>query len=518
MGLRVYDNNSWNQARALRVYNGASWSNAIKSWIHNGSSWVINYPENPVFTISPSISYISTAQPVPGNGLLVNIGSVNTDPAYAPSTYGYQWTRNGAAISGANSNIYYLTTSDLGSSISCTVTAINARGSTPINATGAVTVIPAAPTGLSVSDNTAVPSQPSFVSVTTSANSWSASWGASSNVSYYSVSSSNGAPANSSPTSTSTSSSSASPGSVTIYVSAVNLSTSARISWNAVPGATSYDVTHPWGSVNTTNTFVDISNQYGSFVTTVTSKYGGTSGYSSSTNGSISAQQSGTTTGSATVPSPPGTPSPTISSVTSSGFNISWSPTSNTTSYSVYVGTFAWGANVVNASTAGTSYPVSNLSGNTPYYVTVIAYSNSYAGFGSPGYAQTTTLVAYVTPSIGTVSLSSTNFQRYSISGSNQGIKWGWDNVFWSGSVAEPLWMEWEVYTVASGGSYGWTDFDSYFAGQRSSPLVNNLTWSYLVFSPTDLPHTTAARYLRCRFSVYDTNYAIKSGAWSNRI
>jgi len=515
MGLRVYDNNAWNQAKALRVYNGSTWSNATRAWIHNGSSWVINYPENPVFTVNPSISYVSIAQPVPGNGLSVNTGSVNTDPAYAPSSYSYQWTRNGAPISGATSNLYYLTTSDLGTTVTCTVTAINNRGSTPVSATGGVFVFPAAPTGLTITDNTVTPNQPSYVSVTTSANSWSASWGASSPLSYYSVSSSNGVPNDSSPVGTSTSSSSASPGNVTVYVSAVNNATTARISWNAVPGATSYLVQHSFGSVNTTNTYVDITNQYGTLNATVTSLYNGNGSYSASANGSISAKQSATTTGSATVPSPPGTPSPSTSSVTSSAFTVSWAATSNTDSYSIQVGTYSGGNNILDTATVSTSRTVTGLSGSTTYYITVRAYGNAYAGYGGTGTTSVTTLVAYVTPSIGTPNI---NFERYSVSGSNQGMKWGWDNVYWSGSVAEPLWMEYEIYSTSSGGSYLYYGFPSYYAGQRTSPLVNGFTWSYLVYTTRDLPYSTSARYLRARFAVYDTNYAIVNGPWSSRV
>ena len=515
MGLRVYDNSTWNQAKALRVYNGSAWSNATKSWIYNGSSWVINYPENPIFTSTPSIYYVSTAQPVPGNGLGVTTGSVNSDPAYIPSSYSYQWTRNGSAISGATSNTYYLTTSDLGTTVTCIVTATNNRGSTPATATGGVFVFPAAPTGLTITDNTATPSQPSYVTVTTSANSWSASWGASTSVSYYSVSSSNGAPANSSPTGTSTSSSSASPGSVTVYVSAVNNATTARISWNAVPGATSYSVSHSFGSTTTTNTYVDITNQYGTLNATVTSLYNGNGSYSASANGSISAKQSATTTGSATVPSPPGTPSPSTSSVTSSAFTVSWAATSNTDSYSIQVGTYSGGNNILDTATTSTSRTVTGLSGSTTYYITVRAYGNAYAGYGGTGTTSVTTLVAYVTPSIGTPNI---NFERYSVSGSNQGMKWGWDNVYWSGSVAEPLWMEYEIYSTSSGGSYLYYGFPSYYAGQRTSPLVNGFTWSYLVYTTRDLPYSTSARYLRARFAVYDTNYAIVNGPWSSRV
>jgi hypothetical protein len=271
----------------------------------------------------------------------------------------------------------------------------------------------------------------------------------------------------------------------------------------------------PNGTVNTTNTYLDITNQTGTFLVTVTSKNGGTTGYAAQTNGSINTKQSGTATGSGTVPSPPGTPSPYTSSVTSSSFTINWSATSNTDSYSVYVGTYSGGANIVNASTAGTSYPVSGLSGNTTYYVTVTGYGNAYAGYGSSGYTSATTLVAYVTPTIGTPNV---NFERYSVSGSNQGMKWGWDNVSWSGSVAQPAWMEWEIYASSSGGSYLYTDLPAYYAGQRTSPLVNGFTWSYLVYTTRDLPYSTSARYLRARMVVYDTNYALKYGPWSTRV
>ncbi len=508
MGLRVYDNNVWNQAKALRVYNGSTWSNATRAWIHDGGSWVINYPENPVFTINPSISYVSIAQPVPGNGLSVNTGSVNTDPAYAPSSYSYQWTRNGAPISGATSNLYYLTTSDLGTTVTCIVTAINNRGLTPATATGGVFVFPSAPTGLTITDNTVTPNQPSFVSVTTSANSWSASWGASSPLSYYSVSSSNGVPNNPSPTGTSTSSSSASPGGVTVYVSAVNNATTARISWNAVPGATSYLVQHSFGSVNTTNTFVDITNQYGTLNATVTSLYNGNGSYSASANGSISSRQSATTTGSATVPSPPGTPSVSAGSITYNSILFSWGATSNTDYYRVYVGTFPGGANVVNTTTYSTSYNATNLSSTTPYYATITAYSSAY-GYGGDGTASGTTTQS---PTY-TLSAPVVQFERTSTQ-----IKWGIDNGSFSGAFS-PFGIEWEVRTgpgsgtvISSGNTINYTT--SYNRGP-----VNGFYWNYWVRSTTDVPFSTSPRYLRTRmYGQNSVTFAFIDGPWSSWI
>jgi hypothetical protein len=508
MGLRVYDNNTWNQARALRVYNGSSWSNATRSWIYNGSSWSINYPENPVFTTSPSISYVSSAQPIPGNGLSVNTGSVNTDPAFAPASYSYQWTRNGSSISGANSNLYYLTTSDLGTTVTCLVTATNNRGSTPISATGGVFVIPAAPTGLTITDNTVTPNQPSFVSVTTSANSWSASWGASSPLSYYSVSSSNGVPNNSSPTGTSTSSSSASPGGVTVYVSAVNNSTTARISWSAVPGATSYDVSHSFGSVNTTSTFVDITNQYGTLNATVTSKYGSSSGYSASANGSISSRQSGTATGSGTVPSPPGTPSVSAGSITENSINFSWGATSNTDYYRVYIGTSPGSSNIVNTTTYSTSYNATGLSSSTPYYATITAYSSSY-GYGNDGTASGTTTQS----SAYTVYAPYVQFERTSTQ-----IKWGIDNGSFSGAFS-PFGIEWEVRTSPGGGTLITSGNTINYTTSYNRGPVNGFYWNYWVRSTTDLPYSSSARYLRARmYGQNSVTYSFIDGPWSSWI
>jgi hypothetical protein len=51
---------------------------------------------------------------------------------YAPTSYAYQWLRNGAAIAGATAATRLLAAADSGTSVSCQVTATNAAGSTPI--------------------------------------------------------------------------------------------------------------------------------------------------------------------------------------------------------------------------------------------------------------------------------------------------------------------------------------------------------------------------------------------------
>src|SRR5207247_1717577 len=95
----------------------------------------------PVNLTPPAIT--GTAQV--GNTLTVSNGTWSN----SPTSYGYQWARcdsaggNCAAISGATSNSYALTSSDAGATLRNTVTATNSGGSTA--ATSAVTAATAAP-------------------------------------------------------------------------------------------------------------------------------------------------------------------------------------------------------------------------------------------------------------------------------------------------------------------------------------------------------------------------------------
>lgn len=61
--------------------------------------------------------------------------------ANSPSSYAYQWTRNGANIAGATASTYVLGLADLTHAIGCTVTATNATGpSNPVNSSNTITV------------------------------------------------------------------------------------------------------------------------------------------------------------------------------------------------------------------------------------------------------------------------------------------------------------------------------------------------------------------------------------------
>lgn len=91
----------------------------------------------PVNTVAPVVSGTT----IVGNTLSTTNGTwVNS-----PTSYTYQWQRNGTTnIGGATSSTYVLTTSDIGSTINCRVTATNSVGSTSAssNSTAAITSPP----------------------------------------------------------------------------------------------------------------------------------------------------------------------------------------------------------------------------------------------------------------------------------------------------------------------------------------------------------------------------------------
>jgi len=87
----------------------------------------------PVNTVLPVISGTNLV----GQTLSVTDG---TWTAYPSITYSYQWKRGGTPISLATSNTYLLVSADATYTITCTVTATNSQGSTPVttNATSSI--------------------------------------------------------------------------------------------------------------------------------------------------------------------------------------------------------------------------------------------------------------------------------------------------------------------------------------------------------------------------------------------
>ena len=89
----------------------------------------------PVNTVAPAISGAATV----GTTLSCSTGSWTQ----SPSSYSYQWKRSGTAV-GTNASTYLLVSGDIGSTMTCEVTATNAAGSAMqvSNTTAAVTVAP----------------------------------------------------------------------------------------------------------------------------------------------------------------------------------------------------------------------------------------------------------------------------------------------------------------------------------------------------------------------------------------
>ena len=100
----------------------------------NGSNFIIQYRgevNTPSNSTAPSIS--GTAEV--GNELTCSNGSWD-GRGDDSITYSYQWNRDSSAISGATSSAYTLTSSDAGTTITCTVTATNFAGSTSATSQG----------------------------------------------------------------------------------------------------------------------------------------------------------------------------------------------------------------------------------------------------------------------------------------------------------------------------------------------------------------------------------------------
>jgi hypothetical protein len=101
----------------------------------------------PINTVNPVIS--GTAEV--GQVLTTTNGTWTGTPTI---TFAYQWTRNGESISGATSSTYTVQSADQGFQIRCRVTATNPDGSR--NATSNAISIPAAPSGTTTFDSTAI--------------------------------------------------------------------------------------------------------------------------------------------------------------------------------------------------------------------------------------------------------------------------------------------------------------------------------------------------------------------------
>ena len=251
--MKINDGSSWQEAKSLRIHNGATWLSAKKAYVYD-NGWKIAYPNLPQSS-GLTMLYSGTTYPSIPTTWSIN-GNWNTNPAYAPVSFTYQWKRGGIDISGATSSTYTTTASDVDSTIGVTVVATNERGNTTVSQnTGSVTL----PTisSMSAYDSTATPSQPS-VSVSSNYLSYSGSWTSSSNATTYSVSTNNGSVSPSGQTF----SGSGSAGSVTVSVTPINTNKTVYIFWSAAPGASSYDIVKYGNGVTTTVNVPSSSTSY----------------------------------------------------------------------------------------------------------------------------------------------------------------------------------------------------------------------------------------------------------------
>ena len=97
-------------------------------------------------TSAPSSAPVNTAAPVisGGNTLGSTLTSTTGTWTNSPTSYAYQWNRNGSPIPSATSSTYILVGADNASAITCVVTATNAAGSSSATS-NTITVANAAP-------------------------------------------------------------------------------------------------------------------------------------------------------------------------------------------------------------------------------------------------------------------------------------------------------------------------------------------------------------------------------------
>lgn len=119
-------------------------NNGVGTSPQSASSNSITTWQVPANSVAPSVTGTATA----GQTLTCSTGTWTGVPL--SFTYAYQWKRGGSTNIGTNSNTYVLVSGDVGSTISCTVTATNSGGSTSANSNSTSTVIsvtvPGAPT------------------------------------------------------------------------------------------------------------------------------------------------------------------------------------------------------------------------------------------------------------------------------------------------------------------------------------------------------------------------------------
>lgn len=520
MSIKAYANDAWYNQKSLKIYNGSAWSTAKQGWVFDGSTWRLAYPEFPLYSIGPSITVNSGLNGRVGCIYQVSNGTWQSEDAYIPTSYSYQWTRSGLDIPGANGNLYQTTVSDVDKVIGVRVNAANNRGSTPVTITTGTTILPSV-SSVSSSDGTVTPTAPGSVTVNVSNLTYSGSWTAGSSATSYDGFTNNGTVTINAGSQTFTSGSGTA-GSVSVFIRSINTNYIHSASWSAASGASSYDIYINGGYVtNTTNTFY--SYNPGNTNTNTISVYprtaGGNQGYGASGTGiACSTKYSGYQSGSGTLVQP----APVAGGVTWSASTVTQGSTITAYVYGFTNSPTSYDFRIVRG-TAGVIFTETTVASNTTGANLSYVIPSGDAGFYYKAFADATNAggtsgrvssseigpVPYITPSLGT---PSPVFERTASI-----IRWGWDNVSASGDIDGNVTYEWEVRATASASgtliASGTTGYNSgYDFLVRSGGL--DLYWNYRITSPTNLPYTASSRFGRMRAKALGKNGTTYYSSW----
>ena len=343
MTIKAYDGTNWYNQKSLKIYNGSTWSTAKQAWIFDGLSWRINYPEFPLNSASPSMSALSGTAGRIGCVYIINVGTWNSNDAYSPASYSYQWQRAGSDISGATNNTYTTVAADAEKIIGCRVTATNLRGPTPITISNGLTMLPNVTT-ISASDFTATPNAPGAVTLTPTNLTYTGSWSSGSGAQTYEGYGSGTAGTPSFNYGAQIFSGTGTAGIAQVNVRSVNTNKLVYVSWNVAEGANSYDIyvngtLHTNVTPGTQNSYIYTAPDESARNFTVYPRSANSQGYGVQTATPVAAttKYSGYTSGSGTLSEPNATsPTSASASASTSNLSVSWSGATNATKYRVW--------------------------------------------------------------------------------------------------------------------------------------------------------------------------------------
>ena len=432
MSIRAFDGSTWQNQKSLRIYDGSIWNTAKQGWVFTGTQWSIMYPEFPLNTAAPSISATSGTSGRIGCVYTALVGSWNATDAYAPTSYAYQWTRNGTDIFNATGSSYTTVGADVEQIIGCRITATNLRGSTPITVSAGVQMLPQV-TVVTASDNTATPNPPSGVSISNTGLSYSGSFTTIDSVpTYFEAVGGGTAGTPSVNSSAKTFSGTGTAGNASVSIRGVNTNKKIIVNWTQAPGAVSYDI-YLGGSFFTNVS--GVATTYNEFTVTDTSSktfavYPRSTNYQgygvTASPASASDKYSGYATSptiSLANPIPVNTSAPTLSPT--GGYTAgqtltygvgSWSNTPTSYNLRLYRGTPNVNTNetfVASSTSSSATYviPASDYDGTGRYYYRVFATATNAGGTSNggtftPGTEGGPLAQPVVLPSGGTASLS----------------------------------------------------------------------------------------------------------------